>query len=82
MSGQNGQTPATPMDTGNPMLTERPIQLYVTPAHTPGGSRLIVTIRTETTTITGLLTKDIAQEWAASLNAGCAQMTGIILPGQ
>lgn len=84
MTEQNGQrpVPTTPVDTGNQLLTERPIQLHVTPANTPGGSRLIVTIRTETTTLTGLLTKDIAQDWAATLNAGCANMSGIILPGQ
>lgn len=83
MSEHNGQAPppSTPMDTGNQLLTERPAQLHVTPANTPGGSRLIATIRTETTTVTVLLPKDMAEQWKQTLGAGIAKMTGLILPG-
>jgi hypothetical protein len=69
------------MDPGNPLLAETACFMSVTPANTPGGQRLMVTIRTSTTTLTVLLEKPLAQEWASNINTGCASMSGLIIPG-
>lgn len=83
MTEQNGHAPQVPpMDPGNRLLADTPSILSVTPANGPTGSKLMLTIRTSSTTLTVLLEKPLAQEWAANINAGCAMMSGIILPGQ
>jgi hypothetical protein len=69
------------MDPGNPLLAETPCFMSVTPANTPNGARLMVTIRTSSATMTVLLEKKLAQEWAANINTGCAGMSGLIIPG-
>lgn len=78
----NGQAPQVPpMDPGNQLLAETPSQLTATPARGPMGPRLMVTIRTSTTTLTVLLEKPTAQDWASTINAGCSGLSGLILPG-
>jgi len=68
-------------DEGNGLLTEVPVAMSVTPVNGPSGSRLMVTVRTTSTTLTVLLPRDVATNWASTINAGVANMSGLILPG-
>ena len=73
-------TPVTPMDTGNPILSEVPATFSCTPVNGPGGQRLAFTVRTGSTTLTIFLAKDHAINWRDVMSEAIGQMSGLIVP--
>lgn len=72
--------PMPPVDTGNPMLSEVPASFQCTPVNGPGGQRLALTIRTQSTTLTVLLVKDDAARWRDVMTEAISKMSGLIVP--
>lgn len=66
---------APPCDPGNTLLAESPALFTVSLADTPAGQRLLVTIRTASTTLTVLLNGSDAKAWAANFSAQAAKMS-------
>jgi len=86
--GQNGQgspgpmaqavAPSATFDAGNSLLAERPAQLTTSRLAMPGyPERVCLTIRTETTTLTVMLSKADSLSWAAQLKTEAGQMSGL-----
>lgn len=69
------------VDKGNTLLTEQPSQLTTGLVDTPGGQRLIVTIRTPSSTVSVLLNAKDADTWAQNMTGSAARMskTGLIV---
>lgn len=70
-------------DPGNALLAEQPAQLALAVVGTPKGSRLLLTIRTPTSTVTVFLNTADAKMWAALLNREASAMSaaGLIVAG-
>lgn len=67
--------PSTAIDAANGLLDERPAQFITSTLAVPGHPRRVVlTIRTETTTLTVLVPKGDALRWAAQLNLEAAAL--------
>lgn len=75
------QEPVPPIDTANALLGETPSALTVAMTDTPGGQRLILTVRTPSTTLSVLLNRDDANSWADLIKQQAGQMSGLILAG-
>lgn len=75
----NGQ--AEPFDRGNQLISEQPGQLLVGRAGLPQGQRLVLTIRTPTTTLTLLLSKADALAWGKQVTDEAGKMSGLIVAG-
>jgi hypothetical protein len=63
------------VDAANPLLAETPAQLATALIETPQGQRLVLTIRTASTTLSVLLGAGDAKTWATNLHAAAAQMS-------
>lgn len=82
MSTPNGSGPVpTVADPSNPWLMEVPAQLTTEVMNGPTGQRLGMTVRIPNTTVTVLLGKDDALQWADQIRAKVSEMNGLILPG-
>jgi hypothetical protein len=62
-------------DAGNTLLGELPAQLTTDVISTAAGQRLVLTVRTPTTTLTVFLRGSDAKNWAAQLAAEAAAMS-------
>ena len=62
-------------DPGNKLLGELPAQLTTDVISTAAGQRLVLTVRTPTTTLTVFLRGAAAKNWAAQLTAEAAAMS-------
>jgi len=62
-------------DKGNQLLGELPAQLTTDVTEFPSGQRLILTIRTPTTTLTVFLQGADAKKWAHQLSSEAAMMS-------
>ena len=81
MAAGNGQPgvvqPAATIDAANSLLTERPATIVTSALAMPGyPQRVCLTIRTETTTLTLLLSKADALAWAAQLKTEASGLSG------
>lgn len=75
-------TPAQPpFDTGNALFGETPAQMTTALIDTPAGQRLALTLRTASTTMTVLLQRDDARNWAQLIKQVSDQMSGLIVAG-
>ncbi|MGH3190007.1 MAG: hypothetical protein ACRDOL_22630 [Streptosporangiaceae bacterium] len=72
-----------PYDPANTLLAETRCLLFTSYADADGSPRLVLTIRTASTTLTVLLTGAEAKDWAAHLARAAAGMseTGLIAAG-
>lgn len=70
-------TPQEPQawDPSNALLGEGPAALSTALVETPQGQRLVLTIRTASTTLTVLLAAADAKEWATQIKAIADQMS-------
>lgn len=83
MTTANGTqpTPDVPIvDPGNPMLTEGPAMLSLGQVPTPTGPRVVLTIRTPTTTLTCLLQRQDALNWARLIRQEAQGLSTLLLP--
>lgn len=64
-----------PFDQGNQLLAEGPAQLSTALMDTPAGQRLVLTVRTGSTTVSVLLQGADAKVWAAQLTRDSALMS-------
>jgi hypothetical protein len=64
-------------DAGNVLLSTQPCKLIGSVADTAEGSRLMLTIRTPSTTLTVFLTRAEAREWGQNILAMGAQVNGL-----
>lgn len=64
-----------PFDQGNQLLAEGPAQLSTTLMDTPARQRLVLTVRTGSTTVSALLAGADAKAWAAQLTRDSALMS-------
>ena len=67
--------PIPPADPGNQLLSISPAQMTTAKVPTPDGERLMLTIRTTSTTMTVFLTGGDAKTWAAQLAREAANMS-------
>ena len=67
-------------DAGNLLLAESPAHLAVTVS--PDRTRLMVTVRTPSTTLSVMLDKACAAEWGSSISEGARELAGPGLNGQ
>ena len=65
-----------PFDQGNMLLTEQAAQLTTAKVPAPDGERMVLTIRTASTTLTVLLTGQDAKTWAAQISREADAMSG------
>ena len=63
------------MDTGNALLSETPAALSTALVQTPAGQRLVLTIRTASTTLSVLLGAADAKTWGGQIKAVADQMS-------
>ena len=68
--------PPPPIDPGNSLLAETPAQITTALIPAPSGQRMALTIRTQTTTLTVLLTQADAKTWGEQITTGAAAMSG------
>lgn len=75
--------PTPGFDAGNQLLGQVPAQLTTSLMETPAGQRLVLTIRTASTTMTVLLAQPDAKAWGESLSGLAARMSaaGLIVSG-
>lgn len=66
-----------PADPGNMLLTEVPSELSATVIDTPAGQRLMVTVRTPSTTLTLFLQKQMGESWIKVLQDTTGRMTSL-----
>lgn len=69
------QPDAAPVDVANPLLSEAPAALSTALMQTPQGQRLVLTIRTASTTLSVLLGAGDAKTWATQIKAIADQMS-------
>lgn len=83
MTGPQPPQPAPGFDPANTLLGEVPAQLATSLMQTPAGQRLVLTIRTASTTVTVLLAQPDAKAWGANLSGLAARMSaaGLIVGG-
>jgi hypothetical protein len=68
-------------DPGHPFTGhEVPAQLVTEVVDTTGGQRMALTVRIPNTTVSMLLAKDDALQWAEQIRSKVAEMNGLILP--
>lgn len=80
---QPPNNPAFGFDPANELLCARPARLFATPATAEDGSRILaVTIRTESTTLTVMLTGEDAMVWANIIKTEGSKVAGpkLIVP--
>jgi hypothetical protein len=65
-------------DKGNKLLGELPAQLTTEVITTAAGPRLLLTVRTPTTTLTVFLHRADAQKWAHQLTAESEGMSALV----
>ena len=63
-------------DLGNPILAATTALLTTSVAETPQGQRLMVTIRTASTTLTVLLSKADGIQWGKQISGDAALLSG------
>ena len=75
------QAEPPPVDQGNQLLGETPAQLSTALIQTGDGQRLMLTIRTPSTTLTVLLKQPDGLTWGSNIKAAADQMsrTGLIV---
>lgn len=66
---------APPCDAGNTLLGEVPSTFTTSLVDTPAGQRLLLTVRTASTTLTVLLNGPDAKAWAANFSAQASKMS-------
>lgn len=82
MSTPNGSQPQPPpMDPGNRYISEVPAELTCGVANTPGGQRLLLTVRTTSATLSVFLDKTTGEQWRDIIAKELSSMSGLILPG-
>lgn len=69
-----GEIPLT--DAGNDLLGEGPAQITTGLIDTPAGQRMVLTIRTATTTLSVLMGSADAKGWGALISKTAATMSG------
>lgn len=78
-------TPAQPQpfDQGNGLLAETPAQMSTALIQAPGGQRMVLTVRTASTTMTVLLSREDARLWGRNITATADQMSaaGLVVAG-
>lgn len=76
----NGTAPqqVPPVDPGNPLLAQTPGMLST--ARTPDGSAVLVTIRTPSTTLTVVLGRNDALNWARTIRNEAQGLSALVLP--
>lgn len=67
-------------DGGNPLLSGGPVALMATVVDTPMGQRMMVTIRTTSTTLTGFLSKLDSGRWIDVLQTEHGKMSSLVVP--
>ena len=72
----NQPQPVPPVDPGNQLLTEQVAQLTTAPVETPRGPRLVLTIRTPSTTLSVFLTGNDALLWGKQIAADASKLNG------
>lgn len=83
MTPNNAQPPAPQslFDESNPYLRpDYPSALTCGQINTPLGTMLCVTIRSGNTTLTLLMNRDTANNWAAMIGEAADKLTGLIIP--
>jgi hypothetical protein len=65
----------SPFDVANALLEEVPANLMLSLIQTPLGQRLAMTIRTASTTLTVVLTKERAAEWGLLISGQARMMS-------
>ena len=74
-SGNQPQEGETGWDLGNPLICARPVSLLTTGVSIPGqGTRLVLTIHTETGTTTIMADKATAEKWWRQIKAQADEM--------
>jgi len=68
------------MDAGNPYIAEYPGAMTLGKLMTPAGDRLALTIRCGPATVTVLLPREAAKQWAAQINQAADNMSRLIVP--
>jgi hypothetical protein len=71
----------TPFDAGNPLLSVVDAHWTVSPAHTPLGQRLIITLRTASTSMTIFIDREAALQLAQHIGSEAARLSPLIVPG-
>ena len=66
-------------DPGNQFLSEGPSSLSSTVINTPNGQRLMLTVRTGSTTLTVFLEKQMGESWVKVISDGVTQMSSLVL---
>ena len=76
-------TQPQPFDQGNGLLAETPAQMQTALIDTPAGQRMVLTIRTASTTLTVLLSAADAKQWGSNLVGTAAKMSasGLVVAG-
>lgn len=81
MSADRRQVPTSAFDEGNHMLSECPAGMTAIGVKTPDGPRLLVTIRTPSTTLSVYLSTDDVRSWAGMLIHGAQGLgSALIVP--
>jgi len=79
-----GPTPPTPpqalLDPGNTLLAGEVYALNLGRAQNEQGWRLVLTIRTPSTTLTCFLEREAGLQWARAIRAAAQEITPLILP--
>jgi phosphodiesterase/alkaline phosphatase D-like protein len=81
MTDQTIPQAVPPIDPANQLLGPVNAELTVGVANTTEGQRLILTIRTPSTTNTVFLTRDDAVNWAQVIQSNAAGMSGLVVVG-
>ena len=73
--------PPPPFDPGNALLAETGAQLSTALVQTPGGQRMVLTVRTSSATLSVFLQGGDAKVWARNIGALAGQMSeaGLII---
>lgn len=72
--------PVPPVDQANALLAPTDAQLATGLVQTPQGQRMVLTVRTASTTVTLFLSRDDADVWAESIRVAAGQMSRLIVP--
>lgn len=80
MTDKHAPVEAPPFDIGNRLLSPQTCDITVMPADTPVGSRMILTIRTPSSTTTAFLTKEEALAVGRQLIRRAQEISSLIVP--
>lgn len=70
-----------PYDLGNTLLSETEAQITCALIDTTTGQRMVLTVRTDSTTLSVLLSREDARKWAAVIKGVGDQMSGLVVAG-